>query len=202
MFEEFFFSTNDWEYTTLGMITIEIKERVNNRSAKVLSPVSSGCLMLSEDYFTKQVYSQDISKYIIVEPNHFAYNPARINIGSIGINTFDFIGCVSPVYVVFKAKNEYESFIRLFVKSEKFKEEVKIRAIGGVRQTLSYQDFSMISIKYPPIEIVREFNMQYQNLLNQINHNIEENHKLSILRDTLLPKLMSGELNVEDVLVD
>ena len=79
---------------------------------------------------------------------------------------------------------------------------MKIRAIGGVRQTLSYQDFSMISIKYPPIEIVREFNMQYQNLLNQINHNIEENHKLSILRDTLLPKLMSGELNVEDVLVD
>ena len=40
------------------------------------------------------MFSKDISKYIIVKKGEFAYNPARINIGSIGINDFDFDGCV------------------------------------------------------------------------------------------------------------
>ena len=196
LFEEFFFSNNNWEHRTLGDLTEEVKERVNGRDAKVLSPISSGELVLSEDYFTKQVYSQDISKYIVVEPNGFAYNPARINIGSIGINAFDFTGCVSPVYVVFKTKNEYENFFRLFAKSDIFKEEVKSRAIGGVRQTLSYQDFAMIKVKYPPLEIVREFNSRYTILLNILNHNTQENDRLASLRDTLLPKLMNGEIKL------
>ena len=194
LFEEIFFSDNDWEYTTLGMLTEEVKTKVRGMDAKVLSPISSGELVLSEDYFTKQVYSQDISKYIVVEPKTFAYNPARVNIGSIGINSFDFIGCVSPVYVVFKTKSEYENFFRLFVQSNLFKEEVKSRAIGGVRQTLSYQDFAMITIKHPPIESIRTFNAQYNKLLDIINNNNKENETLATLRDTLLPKLMNGEI--------
>ena len=196
LFDEMFFSDNDWEYTTLGMLTEEVKTKVKGRDAKVLSPISSGELVLSEDYFTKQVYSQDTSKYIVVEPKTFAYNPARINIGSIGINSFDFVGCVSPVYVVFKTKSEYENFFRLFVKSDLFKEEVKSRAIGGVRQTLSYQDFAMITIKHPPIESVRTFNAQYNKLLDIINNNNKENETLATLRDTLLPKLMNGEIKI------
>ena len=196
LFEEIFFSDNDWEYTTLGMLTEEVKTKVKGRDAKVLSPISSGELVLSEDYFTKQVYSQDTSKYIVVEPKTFAYNPARINIGSIGINSFDFVGCVSPVYVVFKTKCEYENFFRLFVKSDIFKEEVKSRAIGGVRQTLSYRDFAMITTKHPPIESIRTFNDQYNTLLDIINHNNTENSVLATLRDTLLPKLMNGEIKL------
>ena len=196
LFEEIFFSDNDWEYTTLGMLTEEVKTKVRGMDAKVLSPISSGELVLSEDYFTKQVYSQDISKYIVVEPMSFAYNPARINIGSIGINSFDFVGCVSPVYVVFKTKCEYENYLRLFVKSDVFKEEVKSRAIGGVRQTLSYQDFAMITTKYPPIESIRTFNTQYNKLLGIINYNNTENRSLATLRDTLLPKLMNGEIKL------
>lgn len=196
LFDEMFFSDNDWEYTTLGMLTEEVKTKVKGMSAKVLSPISSGELVLSEDYFTKQVYSQDISKYIVVEPMSFAYNPARINIGSIGINSFDFVGCVSPVYVVFKTKSEYENFFRLFVKSDIFKEEVKSRAIGGVRQTLSYRDFAMITTKHPPIDSIRTFNTQYNTLLDIINHNNTENRTLATLRDTLLPKLMNGEIKL------
>lgn len=196
LFEEIFFSDNDWEYTTLGMLTEEVKTKVSGMDAKVLSPISSGELVLSEDYFTKQVYSQDTSKYIVVEPKTFAYNPARINIGSIGINSFDFIGCVSPVYVVFKTKSEYENYFRLFVKSDIFKEEVKSRAIGGVRQTLSYRDFAMITTKHPPIESIRTFNDQYNTLLDIINHNNTENRVLATLRDTLLPKLMNGEIKL------
>ena len=62
-------------------------------------------------------FSKDISKYIIVEKRRIrAYNPARINIGSIGINDFDFDGCVSPVYVAFNVQDKYKNFIRMFFK--------------------------------------------------------------------------------------
>ena len=68
---------------------------------------------------------KNISNYIIVEPFDFAYNPARINIGSIGMNTFGFTGCVSPVYVVVRPEPEYHFFLDFFVKSKRFLEEVK-----------------------------------------------------------------------------
>lgn len=185
-----------WRVGTLGDFTTNERVRVGNNNYTVLSPVNSGELMLSEDFFNKQVYSKDISKYLIVEKDAFAYNPARINIGSIGRNKFDFIGCVSPVYVVFKTENQYQNFFEEYIKTDKFKTEVLLRAIGGVRQTLNYSDFSLITIIYPPKEIINSFNLYYNNKEEMIKHNNTEIKNLSEIRDGLLPKLMNGEVRV------
>ena len=189
-----------WRVEELGNITNSITEKAGNRTdVKVLSPVNTGELLLSEEYFTKQVYSKNLAKYIMVAPNDFAYNPARINIGSIGMNTFDFSGCVSPVYVVFRCEKEYHHFFNIFKATKNFKEEVNTRAIGGVRQTLSYKDFSLIKIVYPPKEVVEQFNKIYSHIMTLIKKNILENKRLHQTRDILLPKLMSGELKINDI---
>ena len=189
-----------WQVEELGNITNSITEKVGKRTdVKVLSPVNTGDLLLSEEYFTKQVYSKTLAKYIMVAPNDFAYNPARINIGSIGMNTFDFSGCVSPVYVVFRCEKEYHHFFNIFKATKNFKEEVNTRAIGGVRQTLSYKDFSLIKIVYPPKEVVEQFNKIYSHIMTLIKKNVLENKRLHQTRDTLLPKLMSGELKINDI---
>ena len=189
-----------WQVEELGNITNSITEKVGKRTdVKVLSPVNTGDLLLSEEYFTKQVYSKNLAKYIMVAPNDFAYNPARINIGSIGMNTFDFSGCVSPVYVVFRCEKEYHHFFNIFKATKNFKEEVNTRAIGGVRQTLSYKDFSLIKIVYPPKEAVEQFNKIYSHIMTLIKKNVLENKRLHQTRDTLLPKLMSGELKINDI---
>lgn len=189
-----------WQVEELGNITNSITEKVGKRTdVKVLSPVNTGELLLSEEYFTKQVYSKTLAKYIMVAPNDFAYNPARINIGSIGMNTFDFSGCVSPVYVVFRCEKEYHHFFNIFKATKNFKEEVNTRAIGGVRQTLSYKDFSLIKIVYPPKEAVEQFNKIYSHIMTLIKKNVLENKRLHQTRDTLLPKLMSGELKINDI---
>lgn len=185
----------DWETCTLGDLTVECKNRVRDKDdVRVLSPISSGELVLSDEYFSKQVYSKELSKYIIVAHNEFAYNPARVNIGSIGKNNFNFDGCVSPVYVVFKAIEGYEEFLNQFIKTTLFKEDVSLRAIGGVRQTLSYNDFSLIEFYKPSLSTVT----QYSQIVSSINYTIKtlnlESARLAVLRDTLLPKLMSGEL--------
>ena len=89
------------------------------------------------DHTKIQVFSESIAKYKVVEIGDFAYNPARVNIGSIGRNEYGFRGCVSPVYVVFSCKDGYAYFFDLLRKTEKFQTEVKARAIGGVRQSLN-----------------------------------------------------------------
>lgn len=138
-----------WRVVSLGEVTKQITEKVGNREdVTVLSPINSGELVLSEEYFTKQVFSKDLSKYLIVNTLSFAYNPARINIGSIGLNTFDFVGCVSPVYVVFECEPNYQYFFDFFKRTSMFKDEVALRAIGGVRQSLGYNDLSLIKTRF------------------------------------------------------
>ena len=112
------------------------------------------------------------------------------------MNEFDFVGCVSPVYVVFKTLNGYEFFFDLFRRTEFFKESVLSRAIGGVRQTLNYSDFAMINLVIPPINVIECFNKIYESYKDIIKSNEKQNNNLSLLRDTLLPKLMSGEIEV------
>ncbi|WP_081720158.1 restriction endonuclease subunit S [Methanobrevibacter arboriphilus] len=183
----------------LGDIVTRIKDRVKQRDLKVLSAVKTGNLQLSEEYFTKQVFSKNIEKYVIVDEKNFAYNPARVNIGSIGRNDLNFAACVSPVYIVFQSDENYNNFIEMFIKTSKFKQEVIVRSSGSVRQNLSFEDFSLIRLVYPPENIVIKFNNVYNNLFEVIEHNTKEIEKLSKIRDIILPKLMSGEIDVSNV---
>lgn len=188
-----------WKVGTLRDITNNKTAKVKERNdVKVLSPVTSGELVLSEEYFTKQVFSSSIAKYKIVNKGDFAYNPARVNIGSIGRNEFDFDGCVSPVYVVFSVLDGYENYFDLFRKTDFFKDSVASLAIGGVRQSLSYDDLSLIETIIPSKNIVEKFNNLYNQMKKTIKANKLENSRLSLLRDTLLPRLMSGELEIPE----
>lgn len=189
-----------WRVGTLGDICAQSSEKVGIRNdVKVLSPVTTGCLMLSEEYFTKQVFSESIAKYKVVKRGAFAYNPARVNIGSLGRNEYDFDGCVSPVYVVFECKDGYANYFDLYRTTERFKTEVLLRAIGGVRQSLNYTDFAMIQTIIAPQETIDAFNPMFEKIKVTQKHLETENNRLAELRDTLLPKLMSGELKVNEV---
>lgn len=192
----------DWELMSLGEVTTKIKEKVGSDDYKVFSAVNTGNLILSEEYFDKQVFSKSIEKYIVVKQNEFAYNPARINIGSIGRNDFDYEGCVSPVYVAFKVEEGYENFMNMFIKSKRFNQWVITLSSGSVRQTLNYNDFSIIKIAYPPKSLVNKFNVIYESYYEVINYNKSVIHNLEEIRNILLPKLMSGEIDVSEVNCD
>ena len=192
----------EWDLLSLGEVTTKIKDKVGKNNYKVFSAVNTGNLQLSEEYFDKQVFSKDIGKYIIVKQKEFAYNPARINIGSIGRNDFNFDGCVSPVYVAFKVEKGYENFMNLFIKSSRFNQWVNTLSSESVRQTLNYEDFSIIKIAYPPLELVKKFNAIYESYYELIHYNEILIEKLENIRDILLPKLMSGEIDISKVNCD
>lgn len=189
-----------WRVGRLGEICAQSSIKVGIRNdVKVLSPVTTGKLILSEEFFTKQVFSENIAKYKVVRRGAFAYNPARVNIGSLGRNEYDFDGAVSPVYVVFECMKGYSNYFDLFRKTERFKTEVLLRAIGGVRQSLNYVDFAMIQTIIAPQNVVDTFNPLFERIKVIKKHLDTENDKLATLRDTLLPKLMTGELKVNEV---
>ena len=189
-----------WSVKSLGEVTKEMRDKVGARQdVKVLSPVTSGRLVLSEEFFTKQVFSENIAKYLLVRPGDFAYNPARVNIGSLGLNEYSFDGCVSPVYVVFRCENGYNHFFDLYRTTVPFKDEVLSRSSGGVRQTLGYKDFALIRIVYPPKDVIDSFNSLYERLIAVQKSKIQENEILSSQRDALLPLLISGQVLCVDL---
>ena len=192
--------TNNYEIKQLSEVTTNNRNKIDQtKEYKVLSAVNTGNLVLSDDYFDKQVYSKDIGKYLNVNKNDFAYNPARINIGSIGLNTFDFNCCVSPVYVTFSVDKDYIDFFDFYFKSIRFNAEVTLRASGSVRQALNYNDFGMIEIPYPTKEMIDKFNSSYKTIKDRINKNKAKISNLEQIRDTLLPKLMNGEIDLAKI---
>lgn len=203
LYQEYFENeeyTNNYEIRQLREVTTNNRNKIGQTKAyKVLSAVNTGNLVLSDDYFDKQVYSKDIGKYLNVNKNDFAYNPARINIGSIGLNTFDFNCCVSPVYVTFSVDKDYIDFFDFYFKSKRFNAEVTLKASGSVRQALNYNDFGMIEIPYPTKEMIEKFNSSYKTIKERININKTKISNLEQLRDTLLPKLMNGEIDLDKI---
>ena len=192
--------TSSYEIKQLSEVTTNNRNKIDKtKEYKVLSAVNTGKLILSDDYFDKQVYSKDIGKYLNVNKNDFAYNPARINIGSIGLNAYDFNCCVSPVYVTFSVDKDYIDFFDFYFKSKRFNAEVTLRATGSVRQALNYNDFGMIEIPYPTKEMIEKFNSSYKTIKERININKTKISNLEQLRDTLLPKLMNGEIDLDKI---
>lgn len=97
----------------------------------------------------------DKSAYKLVHPNEFAYNPARINVGSIAFNNLERTVIVSSLYVVFKMSEKINNnYILQFIKSPAFINEVRRNTEGSVREYLFFD--SIKNIKFPYIENYEE----------------------------------------------
>lgn len=186
-----------WKVGTVGNIVSRKNERVGGRSAIVLSAISSGKLIPSDSHFRKRVYSKGISNYLAVQQWDTAYNPSRINIGSIGMLKEPILGAVSPVYVVASPKPAYRWYLEFTLGLEQTKEWIATLATGSVRQSLSYADFASIPCVIPPSQVVERFNQQWERFRAILLAHDDENYILTAQRNALLPKLLSGELKAD-----
>jgi type I restriction enzyme S subunit len=185
-----------WIAGNFGKIIAAERERIGESDAVVLSAVASSQLVRSDEHFNKQVYSKSISNYLKVRRWDFAYNPSRINIGSIGMLKENFIGAVSPVYKVFRPKAAYHWFVERSLAQPDTKVWIQTLCSGSVRQSLKLRDLESIPLVIPPPPIVQAFNKTWEQWHDLIQANERESRTLAILRDTLLPKLLCGELGV------
>jgi type I restriction enzyme S subunit len=68
----------------------------------VYSVTNSAGFISSTDYFSKEVFSKELSNYKLVRPGMIAYNPSRINVGSVAVQDKCDQAIVSPLYVAFE----------------------------------------------------------------------------------------------------
>ncbi|MBS4760866.1 MAG: restriction endonuclease subunit S [Clostridium sp.] len=106
--------------------------------------------------------------YKIVENGFLAYNPYRINVGSIGLKTKDQkYKYISPAYVVFSCKKDLlPEFLYILFRTDKFNELIRENTTGSVRQTLSFSSMGQIRIPLPSLEKQKEIVDRYNEKIN------------------------------------
>ena len=144
----------------IGDIIRQVSNR--NKSNNVLNVLSVsnklGFVEQSEQFEDRTVASEDITKYKIVRTNDFAYNPARINVGSIArLKQQHESGIVSPMYICFHTKKDVlPEYLEIFFHTQFFKHEMYKRLEGSVRLCLSYEGLTNIPIFIPGIPVQLE----------------------------------------------
>ena len=118
--------------------------------------------------------------YKKVENGYFAYNPYRINVGSIGLKSdkqkYDYI---SPAYVVFSCKGDLlPKYLEILLKTEYFAQAIRHNTTGSVRQTLGFDNLCNISIPLPSVEKQKELVSEYEHLQNFATQKEEDAKKI------------------------
>ena len=134
--------------------------------------------------------SADKRMYYIVSPNSFAYNPARINIGSIGYYTGNKDVIVSSLYEVFKTDNNVcDKFLDYWFKSDSFKQLIKKYQEGGVRLYFFYDKLCMCDVLLPSIAEQRKIASFFVNLDKTIDNQRQRLELLKRIKATCLSEM-------------
>ena len=144
----------EWEEKKLGKLTYKVgKKNKENISYPIYSINNQeGFRPQSEQFegLDSNDRGYDISLYKIVNKETFAYNPARINVGSIGYSFELNEVIISSLYVCFKTNKELEDlYLLAYLDTNKFNKNILRYEEGGVRQYLFYENFSQIKIPLP-----------------------------------------------------
>lgn len=129
-------------------------------------------LLLGEDGTVVDNAGYPILQYVWGQ--FWVNNHAHILTGKLGFN-------VESLYMLFKQT------------------PVKSIVTGAVQPKISQANLRSIQVIVPPEKLLIEYNCRVEPLFSLLRTNKEENKSLTVLRDTLLPKLISGEIDVSDL---
>lgn len=146
-----------------------------------------------------QTIAGDLSRYKILPQRAFAYNPMRINVGSIAMSRLDSEVLVSPDYVLFACKEgslDPDYFDHL-CNTHWWSHHITESGTGSVRQRIYYDDLAALRIVIPPFKQQQKI----ARCLNLAKHEIEiieaQIATLEKQKRGLMQKLLTGEWRVE-----
>jgi len=146
----------EWKLLRMGEITTSFQKRNKDKLPLDIYSISNvnGFVPQSEQFEDAgYLKNSDTSIYMIVPPKHFAYNPARINIGSIGYQALDHDVQVSSLYEVFGTSELIsDEFLMYWFRTNYFFEMVRKYSEGGVRAYYYYDKLCETKIHLPCLE--------------------------------------------------
>ena len=192
-------SNNKHPYGHIRDISSEVSKRNSGVSIeRVLSVTNRNGFVLPEDHFERRVASSDLSNYKVVINGQYAYNPSRINVGSIArLDNWD-VGVLSPMYVVFRLDETKvnTNFFLHWLESHEAKERIGKSAQGSVRETVNFADLGAIPFPLPQLP-------KQQRIAAILNTARQEIYLLKMQAEAyrrqkrgLMQKLLTGECRV------
>lgn len=166
--------------------------RNKNNEIKDIYSVNNkdGFILQSDQFKARVVASEDTTNYKIIKKDYFAYNPARINVGSIARMKYKKIGIISPMYICFECKNNVlPEYLEYFFATKNFVYEMKKRLEGSVRMCLSYESMLNIPIDLPDIIQQKRISKVLNEFDKRINCEEIKYHYQKRLKDGLLQKM-------------
>lgn len=145
----------EWKYNFLKPFIKEVTTRKKKSAInEVLSVTNRKGFIKQIEHFDKQLASKDLSNYKIIKRGQFAYNPSRINVGSIDILNNLESGIISPMYVVFetKPKKLMSEYLLYQLKSHWFAGHIPMYVQGSVRNTLSFNALCCMKFFIPDLK--------------------------------------------------
>ncbi len=103
------------------------------------------------------------------------------------------------MYRIRAKKSINANYLYAFLNSTAVHKVLKEKALGTVQKYVNTGDINTLEIVIPPPRVMQEISEMINPIFLQMENNILENEKLNNLRDTLLPKLMNGEIDVSQV---
>ena len=181
---------SDWHFRTLGEST---EMSAGGDKPKILSSIQT-------EKCTYPVYSNGLS-----DEGLYGYTDApkikdesvtvsaRGTIGFVCLRHIPYVPIVRLVTLIPLRKLMSAKYLYLYLK------QCDISGTGTTQQQLTVPDFRKTEILIPSKDVMDQFTKTVTPLFDTIWSNQEQNRKLASLRDILLPKLMSGELNVSNL---
>lgn len=183
----------------LGKAIQEISQRNQAGISRVLSVTNHSGFVLPENQFERRVASQNLENYKVVCKGQYAYNPSRINVGSIAkLDQWD-IGVLSPMYVVFKIDETviHSDFLYYWLQTKETRKRICTSTQGSVRESVNFNDFANLIIPLPELKVQQEIIYELNLVEAELNNSKKIREKLHLQKQGLMQKLLTGKWRVK-----
>ena len=146
----------------------------------------------SKEYLTKEA----ISKFnIIVVPKDTILVSFKLTVGRVGISNCE-LTTNEAVARFYLPKSYFREYTYLSLKNYNY---ARLGSTSSIATAVNSKIIKNMKLLIPPVTIISEFSKRINPLFNAIRIYENEIRNLSKIRNTLLPKLMSGELKINDI---
>jgi len=185
---------SNWQSRRIGEVTHEITDRNGDMSLGrdlVMGVTNArGIVPMRE-----QTVGADISRYKHLPPHAFAYNPMRINVGSIAMNEADETVLVSPDYVVFGCNHDgmEPDYLDHLRRTRWWLHHINSGGSGSVRQRTYYADLAALQLPLPSLEEQRAIIVVLHAAKADLSATDQMINALTQQKRGLMQKLLTGE---------
>lgn len=187
------------QYKKLKPFIVEKSERNTNQTyTNVLSVTNNRGFINQAEQFDREVASDNTANYKLVHRGQFAYNPSRVNVGSLDLlQTYD-LGILSPMYIVFETRPTMDpKFLFYQLKSSWFVGHIPMYVQGSVRDSLSFDGLENMRFWIPSLPEQKAIAEVLTTADKEIATHRKKLDALRLQKHGLMQQLLTGKTRVK-----